>query len=277
MKIINAQACAGLSHLPDGEWRLHSRFSQAINYCRPDGTLLTLFRFGKGMGPAGVLLTTCHFAACSHLTRLIKQGNLLWGADILIRPRRVLSLTPEVAELRQDNVHVSPHLSGLCGALNQPLAAMPIFDRFTQELEHWLKGETPDWSWLIGCGPGLTPAGDDMLIGALAVLYATGHTSSPRPFLPPADQLVHLTTSVSCRYLNNARHGTFSTPVLRLLRRWQSTRSAQYAVQRLLNVGHTSGADTLLGMAMAQQVLRQWESRRVHARSGNNTHVYSGC
>jgi Protein of unknown function (DUF2877). len=106
------------------------------------------------------------------------------GADILIRPRRVLSLIPEVAELRQDNVHVSPHLSGLCGALNQPLAAMPIFDRFTQELEHWLKGETPDWSWLIGCGPGLTPAGDDMLIGALAVLYATGHTSSPRPFLP---------------------------------------------------------------------------------------------
>lgn len=277
MKIINAQACAGLSHLPDGEWTLHSRFSQAINYCRPDGTLLTLFRFGKGMGPAGVLLTTCHFAACSHLTRLIKQGNLLWGADILIRPRRVLSLTPEVAELRQDNVHVSPHLSGLCGALNQPLAAMPIFDRFTQELEHWLKGETPDWSWLIGCGPGLTPAGDDMLIGALAVLYATGHTSSPRPFLPPADQLVHLTTSVSCRYLNSARHGTFSTPVLRLLRRWQSTRSAQYAVQRLLNVGHTSGADTLLGMAVAQQVLRQWESRRVHARSGNNTHVYSGC
>ena len=277
MKIINAQACAGLSHLPDGEWTLHSRFSQAINYCRPDGTLLTLFRFGKGMGPAGALLTTCHFAACSHLARLIKQGNLLWGADILIRPRRVLSLTPEVAELRQDNVHVSPHLSGLCGALNQPLAAMPIFDRFTQELEHWLKGETPDWSWLIGSGPGLTPAGDDMLIGALAVLYATGHTSSPRPFLPPADQLVHLTTSVSCRYLNSARHGTFSTPVLRLLRRWQSTRSAQYAVQRLLNVGHTSGADTLLGMAMAQQVLRQWESRRVHARSGNNTHVYSGC
>lgn len=277
MKIINAQACAGLSHLPDGEWTLHSRFSQAINYCRPDGTLLTLFRFGKGMGPAGVLLTTRHFAACSHLTRLIKQGNLLWGADILIRPRRVLSLTPKVAELRQNNVHVSPHLSGLCGALNQPLAAMPIFDRFTQELEHWLKGETPDWSWLIGCGPGLTPAGDDMLIGALAVLYATGHTSSPRPFLPPADQLAHLTTSVSCRYLNSARHGTFSTPVLRLLRRWQSTRSAQYAVQRLLNVGHTSGADTLLGMAIAQQVLRQWESRRVHARSGNNTHVYSGC
>lgn len=277
MKIINAQACAGLSHLPDGEWMLHSRFSQAINYCRPDGTLLTLFRFGKGMGPAGVLLTTRHFAACSRLARLLKQGNLLWGTDILIRPRRVLSLTPEVAELRQDNVHVSPHLSGLCGALNQPLAAMPIFDRFTQELEHWLKGETPDWSWLIGCGPGLTPSGDDMLIGALAMLYATGHTSSPRPFLPPADQLAHLTTSVSCRYLNSARHGTFSTPVLRLLRRWQSTRSAHYAVQRLLNVGHTSGADTLLGMAMAQQGLRLRESRRVHARSGNNTHVYSGC
>lgn len=277
MKIINAQACAGLSHLPDGEWTLHSRFSQAINYCRPDGTLLTLFRFGKGMGPAGVLLTTYHFATCSHLTRVIKQGNLLWGADILIRPRRVLSLTPQVTELRQGNVHVSAHQSGLCGALNQPLTAMPIFDRFTQQLGCWLNGDTPDWSWLIGCGPGLTPSGDDMLIGALAILYATGLASPQRPFLPPADQLAHLTTSVSCCYLNSARHGTFSTPVLRLLRRWQSTRCAQSAVRRLLNIGHTSGADTLLGMAMTQQGLRQRESRRVHARSGNNTHVYSGC
>ncbi len=277
MKIMNAQACAGLSHLPDGEWTLHSRFSQAINYCRPDGTLLTLFRFGKGMGPAGVLLTTHHFATCSHLTHVIKQGNLLWGADILIRPRRVLSLTPEVAEFRQDNVHVSPQLSGLCGALNQPLTAMPIFDRFTQQLGCWLNGDTPDWSWLIGCGPGLTPSGDDMLIGALAILYATGLASPQRPFLPPADQLAHLTTSVSCCYLNSARHGTFSTPVLRLLRRWQSTRCAQSAVRRLLNIGHTSGADTLVGMAMTQQGLRQRESRRVHARSGNNTHVYSGC
>ena len=277
MKIMNAQACAGLSHLPDGEWTLHSRFSQAINYCRPDGTLLTLFRFGKGMGPAGVLLTTHHFATCSHLTHVIKQGNLLWGADILIRPRRVLSLTPEVAEFRQDNVHVSPQLSGLCGALNQPLTAMPIFDRFTQQLGCWLNGDTPDWSWLIGCGPGLTPSGDDILIGALAILYATGLASPQRPFLPPADQLAHLTTSVSCCYLNSARHGTFSTPVLRLLRRWQSTRCAQSAVRRLLNIGHTSGADTLVGMAMTQQGLRQRESRRVHARSGNNTHVYSGC
>lgn len=276
MEIVNALACSGLSHLPDGEWTLHSRFSQAINYCRPDGELLTLFRFGKGMGPAGVLLTTRHFAACSHLTRLLKQGSLLWGEDILIRPRRVFSLTPEVAELRQDNVHVSPHLSGLCGALNQPLAAMPIFDRFTQELERWQNGEMPNWSWLIGCGPGLTPSGDDMLVGALAILHAAGLASPQRPFLPPADQLAHLTTSVSCRYLNSARHGTFSTPVLRLLRRWQSIRNAQFAVQRLLNVGHTSGADILLGMAMAQQGLRQRESRRVHARSGNNSYVYSG-
>ncbi len=277
MKIINALACAGLSQLPEGEWTLHSRFSQAINYCRPEGTLLTLFRFGKGLGPAGILLNTRHFAACSHLTRLIKQGDVLWGQGILIRPRRVLSLTPDVAELRQDNVHVSPHLSGLCGALNQPLTAMPLFDRFTQELVRWQNGETPEWSWLIGRGPGLTPSGDDMLIGALATLYAAGVASPQRPFLPPEDQLAQLTTSVSCRYLNSARHGTFSTPVLRLLRRWQSTRSTEFAVQRLLNVGHTSGADTLLGMAMAQQGLRLRESRRMHARSGNNSHVYSGC
>ncbi|SQB37724.1 Uncharacterised protein [Citrobacter koseri] len=53
MSIINPLACAGLYRLPDGEWSLHSRFSQAINFCHSGGELLTLFRYGKGMGPTG--------------------------------------------------------------------------------------------------------------------------------------------------------------------------------------------------------------------------------
>lgn len=277
MKTINALACAGLSQLPDGEWVRHSHFSQAINYSHPDGALLTLFRFGKGMGSTGVLLKTTHFAYLSHVTHLIKQGDLLWGQDVLIRPRRRLRLSPSDSDFRQSEFYHSAHLSGLCGQLNQPLTAMPHYWHLVAELDSWYRGERPDWSWLIGCGPGLTPSGDDMLIGALAVLHATCRTASFRHFLPPADQLAQLTTSVSCSYLNSALAGEFSTPVLRVLRRLQSTRSSHFAVQCLLGVGHTSGADTLLGMAMAQQWLQLVESRGMNARSGNNTHVYSGC
>lgn len=74
MSIINPLACAGLYRLPDGEWSLHSRFSQAINFCHSGGELLTLFRYGKGMGPTGVLLSTAQFSACPMLNDLSNRG-----------------------------------------------------------------------------------------------------------------------------------------------------------------------------------------------------------
>ena len=77
MVTIKALASAGFYRLPDGEWRLHSRFSQAINFCRPDGELLTLFRYGKGMGPTGMLLSTTQFSRVAHIEPLIKQGSIL--------------------------------------------------------------------------------------------------------------------------------------------------------------------------------------------------------
>ncbi|MDQ8575417.1 hypothetical protein [Klebsiella aerogenes] len=55
MKTLNALACTGLEQLADGVWQRHSRFSQAVNFVHADGTLLTWFRYGKGMVPPGIL------------------------------------------------------------------------------------------------------------------------------------------------------------------------------------------------------------------------------
>lgn len=60
------------------------------------------------------------------------------------------------------------------------------------------------------------------------------------------------------------------------MRGLRSTGDPKRAIQRLLAVGHTSGADTLLGMAFAQHWLQRVDSRRTHARSGNHPHVYTG-
>lgn len=277
MSIINPLACAGLYRLPDGEWSLHSRFSQAINFCHSGGELLTLFRYGKGMGPTGVLLSTAQFSRVAHVERLIKQGNTLWGQGIMLDPRRILRVSLSSAAVAPVDLSFCTQRSGFSGALNQPLMAMQHYPEIIKQLACWHHGMMPDWRWLIGCGPGLTPSGDDMLTGMLAVLYAAGFSVRLGHFLPPADQLAQLTTSVSCSYLNSARMGEFSIPVLKVMRRLQSGRDPQPAIQRLLAVGHTSGADTLLGIAIAQRWLQMVDSRGRHARSGNNTHIYSGC
>ncbi|MGZ0751481.1 DUF2877 domain-containing protein [Kluyvera sichuanensis] len=277
MITIHALASAGLNRLPDGEWLLHSRFSQAINFCRPDGELLTFFRYGKGMGPTGMLLSSRQFSRMTNIDRLIKRGNLLWGAGITLYPRRALQLRLRTAFATPVDLSSCSQYSGLFGPLNQPLYAMPHYLDINKQLKRWHRGMMPDWSWLIGYGPGLTPSGDDMLTGMLAVLHAAGFSSQLSSFLPPADRLVRLTTSVSCSYLNSARKGEFSTPVQQVIRSLQSGRHPQRAVDRLLAVGHTSGADTLLGIAIAQRWLQQVDSRRMNARSGNNSYFYSSC
>lgn len=277
MVTIKALASAGFYRLPDGEWRLHSRFSQAINFCRPDGELLTLFRYGKGMGPTGMLLSTTQFSRVANIERLIKQGNILRGQGIALCSRRTLRMSLDPAVLAPVDLSFCTQHSGLAGALNQPLNTMLHYPETIEQLERWHRGVTPDWRWLIGYGPGLTPSGDDMLTGMLAVLYAAGLSAKLRYFLLPTEQLVPLTTSVSCSYLNSARVGEFSTPLQKVIRGLQSGRDPHFAIRRLLAVGHSSGADILLGIAIAQRWLQVVDSRGTHARSGNNTHFYSGC
>lgn len=274
MFILNALACAGLYRLPDGEWTLHSRFSQAINFSHANGELLTLYRYGKGMGPTGVLLSRTPFSRLTTVSRLCKTGDRLSGQGVTLRPQRQLRLQLDPVAIAPLDLSSCVQQTGLGSTLNQPLNTLSCYSAIVAELECWKNGTAPDWRWLIGRGPGLTPSGDDMLTGMLAVFIAAG-----RPvhlFLPPADQLALLTTSVSCSYLNSARLGEFSTPVLGVIRCLQTGRNTGHALRRLLTVGHTSGADTVLGMALAQHWLQMADSRGMHARSGNNTHIYSG-
>ncbi|HAT8013049.1 DUF2877 domain-containing protein [Citrobacter rodentium] len=275
MVTFNALASAGLYRLPDGEWTLHSRFSQAINFIHAGGKLLTLYRYGKGMGPSGVLLPDDAFSRCIQLEKMVKRDARLYGRGIILQPLRQLALRLTPGDLQPVNLTLFSSPTGLGGPLKQAVASLSLYPQIAAQLARWRDGYAPDWHWLIGRGPGLTPSGDDLLTGMMAVFHAA---EKPMPlFLPPADQLVFLTTSVSCSYLNSARVGEFSTPVLKVIRRLQSGRSPQSAIRRLLAVGHTSGADILLGIAIAQRWLQAVDFKGNHAGSGNHSYIYPRC
>jgi Protein of unknown function (DUF2877). len=121
----------------------------------------------------------------ANLPRLVKQGRLLWGAGVAIRPRRTLKLRFPVGHSFPLDLSSYSCQSGLRVALNQPLADMPLYSSIMGELERWRHGDLPDWGWLIGNGPGLTPSGDDMLAGMLAMLYGAGFSDRLHAFIPP--------------------------------------------------------------------------------------------
>jgi hypothetical protein len=114
----------------------------------------------------------------------------------------------------------------------------------------------------IGRGPGLTPAGDDVLVGILAVLTAPGVAADCEPVaarlraaLAPA---LAATTDISRALLGQASRGHVSRPVWELARTVLSGSAAAAAAQAradVLSTGATSGGDTCAGLTAACRLL----------------------
>jgi hypothetical protein len=119
---------------------------------------------------------------------------------------------------------------------------------------------------LLGRGAGLTPAGDDVLAGALAALRVLG------PSLPAsvagrvattADALAaavigparERTTALSAQLLAHADRGAVALPVGDVLRAVAGRGALVASATRLARVGHTSGSDLLTGIALAVGVM----------------------
>jgi Protein of unknown function (DUF2877) len=107
----------------------------------------------------------------------------------------------------------------------------------------------------VGWGEGLTPAGDDYLVGLCAALRAlAGRDAARRAFLRELAQCIASlrarTTPVSGHYLALAANGDFNADVLDArdaLRAGRDDDRACVAFDDLLAVGSTSGADALTG------------------------------
>jgi hypothetical protein len=111
---------------------------------------------------------------------------------------------------------------------------------------------------LIGLGPGLTPSGDDFLVGYLAGLWATaGHSPSRTQFVGALGAEISAaarnTNEISGAYLRSAATGHVSEPIAKLaqqLKQANDMRNVRAATQAALQVGHTSGTDGVLGLLL---------------------------
>jgi hypothetical protein len=113
---------------------------------------------------------------------------------------------------------------------------------------------------LVGLGEGLTPSGDDFLVGLLAVLHLTG-------FLPcRADSAVQArfcecirlgTSQLSGEFLRCAFAGHFAEPLVRLMRALGAPPADAWPAHAatLATVGHSSGVDAMVGIALGCRLL----------------------
>ena len=91
--------------------------------------------------------------------------------------------------------------------------------------------------YLTGRGKGLTPSGDDLLIGYSFICHLCGENIVLK--------YGNSTTDISRQYFDAFNRGYISEHILAFLR--QDTGKA---VKDIIQIGHTSGYDTLLGIAL---------------------------
>ena len=112
---------------------------------------------------------------------------------------------------------------------------------------------------LLGRGEGLTPEGDDVVIGMFLASHALGIEIDRAAILAAAENRTH---AISLAHLRAAARGMASAPahdaLLALLDPAQ--RDIGPAITALENVGHSSGRCTLAGM---RSVLAAWASERL--------------
>lgn len=107
---------------------------------------------------------------------------------------------------------------------------------------------------LAGLGTGLTPAGDDFIVGALLAAWAGAFGADVAALgAPLAEAAAVRTTTLSAAYLRAAALGECAAPWHRLLTALVAASEPEInaALRALLAVGHTSGADGLAGFLAA--------------------------
>lgn len=274
---------------------VHSVFRQACNLWLEPGGLLTLLPCQKGNVPHGIRLDTSSHSIFLHALRIGQpvacRGGILridgpdfsvdlrpahpWHIDLkglqidLGRPTQAQSWAVAWSELKKHY-----HQSGLSenlGAvfLSEGQPAMPAVSEILLQQGAYtipsllqatcrlqLREAMISMRSLIGLGYGLTPSGDDFLVGYMAGLWCTAGANPSRiQFLTALgselSEAATTTNQISCAYLRSAAKGHVSEAIAKLAQQLSQANqigNVRAATQAALQVGHTSGADGVLGL-----------------------------
>ncbi|MDR1125831.1 MAG: DUF2877 domain-containing protein [Deltaproteobacteria bacterium] len=107
--------------------------------------------------------------------------------------------------------------------------------------------EKADFTAVVGAGPGLTPAGDDMLCGFALALASRAPERLPE-LAAACRPALGRTTDLSRHLLREALRGSFAWPLPNLLLALQGRTEFAPALELALSIGAGSGRDGAFGL-----------------------------
>jgi uncharacterized protein DUF2877 len=270
---------------------VHSCYARIINVHTPGGRLLTLQGEGMLQAPLGLALATDVAALETHLpvgalvvqdiptARSCPAALCLRCADALVWDGQVPAQSDLTPSALADRAHALA--AWLCRHIPER-GLTPLL----LALEHGPLGLSatnaaayvalaPLWAQqqvfaiptllalvkaLVGLGEGLTPSCDDFLVGLLAVLHMTGFLSCSiaSSIHEQFHEYVRLGTSqLSGEFLRCAFAGHFAEPLAMLVRALCALETDAWPphAATLAAVGHSSGVDAMVGIALGCRFL----------------------
>jgi uncharacterized protein DUF2877 len=250
-----------LDAAPARAGHVHSVFARSVNLAWHDGRLLALHGAGPLAAPfAAALSCTADLSRLEREAAVMRAGTIFRVGPLVIDASAGLSVDLAMPAARGAPGALGrwlPPQGGAAGGLGAAAGR-----RARAALADAIERDDPPAfaaaaAGLVGLGEGLTPAGDDCLVGALAALhrFAPGAAVLGRA---SREALVRLadagTTTVAREFVVHALDGTFAEPVLAVLTA-PDRDTARAASAALLRMGATSGADTLAGIRLAFSAL----------------------
>lgn len=252
----------------DGQ--VHSVFRSSCNIRLPDGPLVCLHQFASGVLPYSFYVPDLD-------TQLFYPGQPVQARsdEIIVDEQYFIPIADDVEMV--DTRITTGLLPRRCDTewellrqvresqLRDDTLVRQVYDALGDSLDKLhhalLTGHQEDLfrycQACIGFGQGLTPSGDDMLLGTFAALH--GYAPELVPSLAQAaSPLLARTNEISSSYLTLAMEGYATTPVLEVLRNLGSGKTQP--VETLLSVGHASGSDILYGILAT--VKKLWDKEK---------------
>lgn len=243
---------------------VHSVFERVINVAAHEGDLFslaardidnapsTLIADATGFGETGVKPGDQVHARANVITvggrlRIRLDGARVWHAELPGYPDDDAALRSNVAWARQQCAHASDHddrMAQLIARRTSMLRAALMEGDIDSARRH---GQA-----LLGLGPGLTPSGDDYLVGLFAVLNMPGSPCASMAcvcagIVAPARERTH---AISVTALVAAAQGRVLQSLSSLMHAMlhRSPDDVRPALERVLAIGSTSGADMVAGL-----------------------------
>lgn len=254
-----------LPHLNNVALSVHSVFHHACNLTTPGNHLLTLLTQDSPLAP-GAVRVNCEdfrpiFSVGETLTRqgdgefVTAECRMVW-ADALRQSTRVAD-NARLPDRLMHELHIFlPVTAPDYGIWNVLHSSDERLRQSVQQLTAWLDDAPglPDdmLKKLIGAGAGLTPSGDDFLLGMLFMLRVAQHHRF-QALATGIRTYLDRTTDISRAMLEYGCRGHFGEPLLALAQPMPPSLNAR--LLRVADYGHSSGHDMLTGLFFTLRAL----------------------